>query len=45
MTREFSSDACGAITVGIKVVNGANVIETTAGDIVSAGGVSTGHDP
>lgn len=45
MTREFSSDSCGAIAVGIEVVNGANVIETTASDEVSAGCVSTSHDP
>lgn len=45
MAREFSSDACRAIAVGVKIINRANVIETTAGNIVSAGGISTGHDP
>ena len=29
----------------MKVVDGANVVETTAGDEVARGGVCAGHDP
>ena len=31
--------------LGMQVVNGANVVETAAGDVVSRGRVSAGHDP
>lgn len=44
MAGKLSCDAGGAIS-GREVVNGANVVKTTAGDVVSAGGIGTGHDP
>lgn len=44
MSREFPRDA-GRALAGGEVVNGANVVKTTAGDVVPAGGVCTGHNP
>lgn len=45
MARELSSNTCRTVAVRVEVVNGADVIETTASDVVSAGGIGTGHDP
>lgn len=42
---ELAGDAGRAITVGVEVVDGADVVETTAGDVVAAGGVGASHDP
>lgn len=41
---QFARDAGGAL-VGGDVVNRADVVQPTAGDEVSTGGVGTGHDP
>lgn len=45
MTGQLSSDTCGAVALLIEVVDGANVVEATAGHKVSAGGIGAGHDP
>lgn len=45
VARQLAGDAGRAIVLLVEVINGANIIETTAGDVVSAGGVSAGHDP
>lgn len=45
VTGQFASDAGGAVTVLVQVVDGADVVETTAGDVVAARGIGAGHDP
>lgn len=45
MAGELSGDAGGAIPVLVEVVNGANVVQTTARNVVTAGGICTSHDP
>lgn len=45
VTGELPGDARGAVALLVEVVNGADVVETTACDEVSAGGVGAGHDP
>ena len=42
---KFSRDTGWSFPVGVEVVNRANVVESSAGDIVSAGCVCAGHDP
>lgn len=44
MTRELTGDPSRPVSGG-EVVDGADVVETTAGDVVSRGGVGAGHDP
>lgn len=44
MSRELARDTSWALSRG-KVVNGANVVQTTASNIVSTGGIGAGHDP
>lgn len=41
---ELTADANGEL-LGLEVVNGADVVETTAGDEVVGGGVGAGHHP
>lgn len=43
--RELAGDACGTLSLLVEVINGANVVETAAGDEVAAGGVGASHDP
>lgn len=45
MSGKFAGDAGWAISVLVKVVNGANVVQTTAGNVITAGSVCTSHDP
>ena len=45
MARQFASDAGRSIAVLIEVVDRANVVESTACDVVPARCVSAGHDP
>jgi len=45
MARELSRDACGPVPVLVEIVDGADVVETTAGHVVAAGGVGARHDP
>lgn len=45
VTRELAGDARGAFSLLVEVINRANVVETTAGDEVAAGGIGAGHDP
>lgn len=45
MARQFAGDAGGAVAVRVEVVDGADVVEAAAGDIVAARGVGAGHDP
>lgn len=45
MAGQLAGDASGAIPILIEVVNGANVVETTARNVVAAGGICTSHDP
>ena len=44
VARQFTCHACGTFPCR-QVVDGANVIETTAGNVVARGRVGTGHDP
>lgn len=44
VTGELARDAGGTFARG-QVVDGANVIQTTAGNVVPTGGVGAGHDP
>ena len=44
VTGELASHA-GRPVVGGEVVDGADVVETTAGNVITARGVSAGHDP
>lgn len=44
VAREFSGDASGTVA-SRKVVDGANIVETTASDVVAAGSVGASHDP
>ncbi len=45
MARELTSDTRWTVPILIEVVNGANVVKTTTSDVVTARGVSAGHDP
>lgn len=45
MAGELASNARGSLALLVKVVNGADVVETTAGNVVAAGGVGASHDP
>lgn len=45
VSRQLAGDACGAVALLVEVVDGADVVETTAGNEVSARGVGTRHDP
>lgn len=45
VARELSRDTGGAITIRVQVVDGADVVETTAGDVVPTGSVGAGHHP
>ena len=45
VTGELTGDLCRPVAVLIKVVDGADIIETTTGDIVAARGISASHDP
>lgn len=45
MAREFSGNARRAVALLVQIIDGANVVEATTGDKVSAGGVGAGHDP
>lgn len=45
MARELASNTRGAISLLVEVVDGTDVVETTAGDKVTAGGVGAGHNP
>lgn len=44
VSRQFAGHAHVALA-GLKAVNGADVVETTAGDVRAGGGVRAGHDP
>lgn len=45
MPRELAGDASGPVSVLVEIIDGADVIQTTTGDIVAARGVGAGHDP
>lgn len=45
MAGKFAGDAGGAVSVLVEVVNGADVVETTARNVITAGSVCTSHDP
>lgn len=45
MTRKFTSNTSGAITLLVQVVDRADVVETTASNKVATRGVGAGHDP
>ncbi len=45
VARQLPRDTGRPITVRVEIVNGADVVETAAGDVVSARGVGAGHDP
>jgi hypothetical protein len=45
MSAQFTSTLDVASILAIQVVDRTNIVETTAGDEVSGGGVGTGHDP
>ena len=45
MAGEFAGDASRSFSVLVEVVDGTDVVQTTAGDIVTARGVGAGHDP
>lgn len=45
MAGKFAGDAGRAISVLVEVVNRANVVETTASNVITAGSVCTSHDP
>lgn len=45
MTRKLPVDTSRAVTVRVQVVDGANVVETTAGDEVAARGIGASHNP
>lgn len=42
---QFPGHPRGAVALLVEIVDGADVVETTAGDKVAAGGVGAGHDP
>lgn len=44
MAGQFACDTGWTFTGG-KIINRANVVQTTAGDIVAAGSVRASHDP
>lgn len=44
VARQLARDACWAFAGG-EVVDGADVVEATAGDVVARGRVGAGHDP
>lgn len=43
--RQLSCDTGGPITVGVEVVDGADVIQPTAGNVVTTRSIRAGHDP
>lgn len=45
MAGEFACDASGAVPVLVEVVNGANIVQTTACNVVTARSICTSHDP
>jgi hypothetical protein len=45
VARQLTGDARGAVALLVQVVDGADVVETTACDKVSARGVGASHDP
>lgn len=45
VTGELASDARGAIALLVEVVDGADIVEATAGNEVAARSVGAGHDP
>lgn len=45
MAGQFPRDAGGAVAILVEVVDGADVIETTTRNEVTARGVGAGHDP
>lgn len=45
MARELPRHTGGTIALLVQVVDGANVVETTASDEIAARGIGTGHDP
>ena len=45
MAGQLARDPRRAIAIRVKIVDGADVVQATAGDEVAAGGVGTGHDP
>lgn len=45
MARKFTGDAGRAVSVLVEIVNGADVVKTTAGNVITAGSVCTSHDP
>lgn len=45
MARQFPGNPCRAVAVRVEVVDRADVIEATAGDVITARGICAGHDP
>lgn len=45
VARELAGDTGGAVPVLVEVVDGADVVETTTGDVVTARSVCASHDP
>lgn len=45
MPGQLASDAGGAVSVLVEVVDGADIVQTTARHVITAGRVRTGHDP
>lgn len=45
MARQFACYSGRTIPVLVKVVDGADIVKTTASNVVTAGRVGTRHDP
>lgn len=45
VARQLASDAGGGVSVLVQVVNGANVVKTTARNVVATRRIGAGHDP
>lgn len=45
MTGKLASHTSWAVAVLVEVVNGADVVEATTSNVVTAGGICTSHDP
>ena len=45
MTRQFAGNTGRALSILVEIVDGADIIQTTASDIIAAWGIGASHDP